>query len=730
MRAGVFRPGCTRLYFVVLHSSSSASRRSLFCSPSSQKKRSCSLSEERVFSVPSERIHFSSSLFRPFPCVISARHLCISPLHLHPSSDECSSSSAASLPFSTPFSHDSADAALAYTPPPPRPQGYVSPEDRGVEDSSLEFLPEGDERKQGFLEHRKRLDEEREERLSALEKEAAEWRRQISPDDKSSLLELEQRMREERLPHLGENQLRAPTLARWSAEGTQMLSKASTSDTAAIHPSSVVSPTSVRPSSLPENPKVICRGEYDDLEDDLRTALAEADAESQDSEESGCSLDAPSISDNARGGSRGEDGQDGHISAPFSFSSPAAASASGRSSFSHQPFSRVGKESPSGEADEEETFSSSSSSSASYDEVGGGSTRDAPKREDEREKDGKRDRRRHIRLTRTQEMEMAAEKLEYYFGTPQYPQMVEEFRQKFAAELEMDEGAMGERGTNPSLENDGQEGEGSVRSGERVYSETEIRQGLANQPLDYLRSSKRLQMRLHEGPHAYDPITVLQRQGWMRFQGYAFPPSTELGKLKLDGKKGSSDGAREGGLSSRWEDIDRYVRYGDDAGATGIVRRAFLRLLGKDDPREQYMVPSPSEAAIPRKDNSLVFRVTGLDIVQRRQVRYMLTDFDYADRSTAFHVMMTYPYTDWIHAFYMVSAGVGLYWLQLHFNALDFYDEYLGLDLRQTPSAKKPFLAAFTTFVMVYFLFQPLLIASIATTRLYRIIRRRPIGPP
>ncbi|RNF04049.1 hypothetical protein TraAM80_05326 [Trypanosoma rangeli] len=96
------------------------------------------------------------------------------------------------------------------------------------------------------------------------------------------------------------------------------------------------------------------------------------------------------------------------------------------------------------------------------------------------------------------------------------------------------------------------------------------------------------------------------------------------------------------------------------------------------------------------QDKHLLYRTLGIDAVQRRQLRAMLSDFDHAYRQTAFHVMMLYPYTDWVHVLYMVLAGLALYNLQSCCGAYEFYDEYLGLDLRQMPRLKKPFLAGVT----------------------------------
>ncbi|KAH9599012.1 hypothetical protein LSM04_005785 [Trypanosoma melophagium] len=277
-----------------------------------------------------------------------------------------------------------------------------------------------------------------------------------------------------------------------------------------------------------------------------------------------------------------------------------------------------------------------------------------------------------------QQMERDLRRLEYYQGSPQYPQLLQEFRDKYGV----------------SNNEDTSNGD---RSNDYLYTQEELSRGLEAQPIDYLRTTNKLKVELASGPRAYDPVVIMQQQGVMRFQGYAFPPTTELGKLR------DSDG--------------------------NVIHTIEDRNMLKKHIK-QNMSSDLKEQLNRGKDNHIVYRVLGLDAVQRRQVRAMLSDFDYSDRHTAFHVMMSYPYTDWLHVFYMVMIGLTLYKFQLRYGAYEFYDEYLGLDLRQVPRLKKPFLAVLTTLVMVIFLFKPLLIASIATTRFYRIAMRRPIGPP
>lgn len=728
-------------YSLSFHLFSKASGVALVDSSNTKQKYSETTRKKGTFLVPTTLLESSSSSFLPSSYLSSSRHLFTSSHELHLSSQNHSASSTCSAGFNSAESPSLADAALAYTVPPPRPLDYISPEERGVEDASLEFLPNEHPRKKEFMEHRRLQEAERLRELKALraEEEKVGDRSEMKEGD---FLHLERTRGAALLPPLGENQLRAPTLARWSTLEGKAVSQGSGSgigDRAYLFEED--GPTSTAEALL-ENTRGIYRGEFDEMEKELQAALAEAAAEEkEEATQKKSSLPFSSRNSAQDGNEAEEGGQETAPSRPFLFSSSSqtssstASSSSSFSSFYRPSLQRERTEHVLQEEREEKSFLCPSSSS--FASKGSLSPSNALPHEGKKSAETSRNpkSRRKISLTRTQEMELAAQKLEYYFGTPQYPGMLASFREKYAAELHGEEEQGGGLGNASSKAE--RKGRGRI-FGERVYTEREVQQGLDAQPIDYLRSSKKLQMELHNGPRAYDPITMLQRQGWMRFQGYAFPPSTELGTLKLDGGKSARGGIQAGGgdggaLSVPWEDLDHQVRYGGGGGgggASGIVRRSFFRLLGKEDPREAHLVRPPSEAASPRTDNSLVYRVTGMDVVQRRQVRYMLTDFDYSDRQTAFHVMMTYPFTDWIHVFYMVSVGVGLYWLQVHFNAYDFYDEYLGLDLRQVPSAKKPFLAALTTVVMVYLLFQPLLVASIATTRLYRIIRRRPIGPP
>eukprot|EP00796_Vickermania_ingenoplastis_P000840 gene840-477_t len=587
-----------------------------------------------------------------------------------------------------------ADAALAYEEAPPRPPAgaYVPPEERSADDASLEFLPDDHPMKQRYLagepERRERQRREAQQALAAAEEaeEAAalqrRWRRLATPFKKKKrgaeeAFGLGEDADRPPLPEGGGSPLRrAPALAAWEK------------DNGRPGPGALVeAEAAALPPPPPENRVPVSRGDYDVEKEQAEEALIFGIPERATRSSSSSSSSSDAAGQQMRGGE-----QEPTTSTSTTFTRPGAGN------------------SPSQEGVEEET-------AATFAEAAQRQAASPPKSSAEEGEEGDtQPRRRPPHLTRTQEMELEMQKLEFYFGTPQYPDLVAAFKKKFEAELSEE----GEK-----------DGDGATAENERQYTPEEVMAGLSSQPIDYHRSSKKLQMQLNQGPRAYDLITNLQRQGLMRFQGYAFPPSTVLGELKgVQPPPPGADPTRIGGeaeVTQHWEAVDRKLR---GSGPRAIVRRAWYSLLGREDPRHQHLAPSPGEAGQVRLDNSLAFRLTGLDVMQRRQMRFMLTDFDYADRQTAFHVMMTYPYTDWIHAFYMVAVGFTLYYLQIHYNAYDFYDEFLGLDLRQAPSAKKPFLVMLTTTVMVFFLFQPLLVASIATTRAYRIIRRRPIGPP
>lgn len=302
----------------------------------------------------------------------------------------------------------------------------------------------------------------------------------------------------------------------------------------------------------------------------------------------------------------------------------------------------------------------------------------------------------HDRRNSLRELQTDLKQLEYCQGNPEYPKMLDAFRKKYDS---------------PSSEKDCKLSDTSSQ-GFRGYTPLEVEQGLESQPVDFHRASAGLQAKMSVGPFGYHPVTVLQQQGVMRFQGYAFPPTVELGKLKdLDAAQALQD------------DLRRRQK----GGALAKVRRKVNALFGRKDPGGNYLATSHVG---PLEDTHFLYLTLGVDAVQRRQLRLMLTDFDYSDRSTTFHILMSYPYADWLHAFYMVLVGWCLYQLQVRYCAYEFYDEYLGLDLRQVPRIERPFLMGLTVVMMVFLFFQPLLIGSIATNRAYRIMMRRPLGPP
>jgi hypothetical protein len=193
---------------------------------------------------------------------------------------------------------------------------------------------------------------------------------------------------------------------------------------------------------------------------------------------------------------------------------------------------------------------------------------------------------------------------------------------------------------------------------------------------------------LTSGPHAFHPMLVMQQQGILREHGYAFSPMKELGKF---------------------------------GGDPTLAKPDFS--LASDSLKNQVSGDA-------HEDKSIAFRYFGVNSLQRRQIKMCLSDIDRHDYNITFHVLASYPYTDWLHAFYVLSFGLFLYDMQKRYRMYDFYDEYLGLDLRQVRSLEKPVLLAVTFIVMFTVLMQPMMLITIASTRIYRILMGRPIGPP
>ncbi|CCW67401.1 unnamed protein product [Phytomonas sp. Hart1] len=260
------------------------------------------------------------------------------------------------------------------------------------------------------------------------------------------------------------------------------------------------------------------------------------------------------------------------------------------------------------------------------------------------------------KLSFEKQLKLDVKQLEYYHGTAKYPELLNKFRDKY----QNYNSNQFQGKSMPTKANDSRE---------------------TKEPVDYQHLSEKLKAQLYTGPHSYHPISLMEQHGVFRFQGYAFPPSLELGNLKSE------------------LDLTKLHASYQSKGVLALLRRSFNALVGLPDTRDAYLATYDRA----KEDKHIIYRTLGLDAVQRRQMRFMLSDFDHADRHTSFHVMMTYPYADWLHVFFMVFVGWCLYKLQLHLNAYDFYDEYLGLDLRQVPSLKKPFLVIMTTVVMVFF---------------------------
>lgn len=256
-----------------------------------------------------------------------------------------------------------------------------------------------------------------------------------------------------------------------------------------------------------------------------------------------------------------------------------------------------------------------------------------------------------------QQLRQDIEKLEYFQGSPKYQKLLEEFREKYTAE------------------------ELAAATQEvRTYTDVEKAAGLEGEPLDLNRLSAVSHAKVTDGPGQYHPINLMQQAGVGLYDGYAFSPSLELGKLNLDTSLASDS-----------------LKHQVSGGA--------------------------------HKDTSLLFKYFGVTDIQRRQIRLCLSDIDKRDTGVSIHVMMSYPYSDWLFYFYLTVGWLCLYYGQKKVKAYEFYDEYLGLDLRQVSRLQKPLLAFISAVILMTFLLQPIVLSTIATTRIYRILLKRPIGP-
>ena len=210
------------------------------------------------------------------------------------------------------------------------------------------------------------------------------------------------------------------------------------------------------------------------------------------------------------------------------------------------------------------------------------------------------------------------------------------------------------------------------------YSSDEIAVGRVGEPVDFDRLSPALQ---HEINTNNILPWVAKGAGIGKDMGYHFSPLKEIGKIKM----GSID------LSVASPDTVKMLQAGED--------------------------------------RSLAFRLLGLDAVQRHQIRFMFSDLPKGDNISAFHVLRSYPYAKYLYNFLFIVVMILLYKGQKRFNVMAVYDEYCGLDFIQAPKLENP-LYSFMSFMYAALLAPFIIWGVIGTNRMYRIWRRRPIGPP
>ena len=117
--------------------------------------------------------------------------------------------------------------------------------------------------------------------------------------------------------------------------------------------------------------------------------------------------------------------------------------------------------------------------------------------------------------------------------------------------------------------------------------------------------------------------------------------------------------------------------------------------------------------------------------IKKFRPKYILADFDWGDRISTTHVMMSYGYGDWVVIAISFGLFAGLYYVQWEYDALSLYDEYLGFDFsRYRAATEKPILCAWTAFLVRMVVFHPTCVFVVWLTRLTRIVRGMPLGPP
>lgn len=107
-----------------------------------------------------------------------------------------------------------------------------------------------------------------------------------------------------------------------------------------------------------------------------------------------------------------------------------------------------------------------------------------------------------------------------------------------------------------------------------------------------------------------------------------------------------------------------------------------------------------------------------------------LSDFDWGDRRATGHVAHLYPWAPTIIAALVMGTTYLLYHLQLQYHAIDYYDDFLGLDVRKYQPAEGAFVFVVAGVFVRFLVWHPTLLAVIVGTRILRMKRGLPIGPP
>ncbi|CUG90324.1 Hypothetical protein, putative [Bodo saltans] len=263
-----------------------------------------------------------------------------------------------------------------------------------------------------------------------------------------------------------------------------------------------------------------------------------------------------------------------------------------------------------------------------------------------------------IPRTRLDDLRADIQKLDYYQGTPEYMKELDAFRAKYGD------------GQQLSIE-DGDE------ANRRPYTAEEVARGLKGEPLDLNRSSHRLQSILTQGPHGYHPDRLMQQYGFASMDaGYAFSPAKIIGQLDAAAPSGSLDANKP--------DYN----------------------LASQELKDQIAFNA-------HEDKTLAFRYLGINTIQRRQIRMCLSDLETRDYNST--LLQYYCMGMWL------TNKSKMNHCEPKHNIRDvfFIARMLKMLLMEPEldsvhrKLEKPLLVV-ATLVMLFFLWQPVTLASIA----------------